>query len=177
MPGFSINSDGGTPEAKPGFYTSYNWSLESLANIPNINRIHVKSLKIPSVSFEEEIVKGFSINYKVAKLISTGDIELIFYDTMNIYDEILKWQSKVWNSQDGIGFASEYCSDFDFVLNRTDGEKLRFRAINTWPKTIDHSLLTYESSEVKTIILTLACTMVSKNPQTQSREDLNSISR
>jgi len=171
MPGFSIVGNEGGPSASLNFYTSYEWTIRKLGPIDfKMEELqYVQSVILPTTVFEEQIVKGASSQYKFAKAITHGDIEVVFYDIASIYlDKIFEWQELIWTEKSGIGAAHDYMGQsvfelFAFKGSGDSGQTIPYviKAENTWPKSIVHSNLTYAESEIKKITLTLATSHIS----------------
>ena len=171
MPGFNI---GGNAQREPSNvekdpFRVHRWRIVNLGvggtggssgSIfrPPTLALYAKSLTLPSFNVEEEVVIGASVKYKFAKLASFEDVVITFYDTIGIYDGILDWQQDVWDKTNGVRMAERYKRNAQFCLTDGQGRDTGtvFLLIGCWPKQVSHSALTYDSSELKLINLTLS---------------------
>lgn len=158
MPGFNIGGGDG-PSNSPDLHRSHRWEIINLGGyVRSEHRMCAKSLSLPTFAAEEEIVMGAAIKYKFAKAINWEDVQLSFYDTVGLYASLLKWQDAVYTADAGIKPASSYKADAAFTLVDGDGFPIgqEITLKNSWPKSISHSPLSYESSDIKQIDITLS---------------------
>lgn len=158
MPGFNIGGGDGPPSSAD-LHRVHRWRIDYLGGYVNRDHlVYAKSLNLPTFTAEEEVVMGAAIKYKFAKAINWEDVQLSFYDTAGLYEELLKWQDAVYTVAAGIKPANSYKTDAIFSLTDGNGDpsgpivKLK----NCWPKSISHSPLSYESSDIKQIDITLS---------------------
>lgn len=166
MPGFNIG--GGDSVFDPSItsgsagdvHRSHRWRIEQLGGLISGDSkmlLYAKTLQLPGYTIDEEIVPGGATKYKFAKMTNWEDVALSFYDIHGILGALFVWQFKVFDSAGGIGLANDYKQTSIFRLtdglgNNADGYIL----IGSWPKSISHSPLSYESSDLKVINMTLS---------------------
>jgi hypothetical protein len=161
MPGFNIGSDASS-EASITVTThrSHRWRITSLGEglINKPTMLYAKSIQLPGFSIEEEIVVGASIKYKFAKTVNWEDVSLSFYDVMGMIGDMRTWQDKVYTNGEGINSANDYKKTSSFILTDGVGESTgpTFTLKNSWPKSISHSELSYDNSEIKLINMILS---------------------
>jgi hypothetical protein len=162
MPGFNIGGGGGgsEPSNSSNLNRNHRWRIISLGEsiIPRTALIFVKSLQLPAFTVEEEIVTGAAIKYKFAKTVNWEDVLITFYDNVGLIDDLLKWQKLVYDSGAGIKLANDYKKSSSFELTDGAGKSAgsQYFLINSWPKNISHSQLSYEDSEIKLVNMTLS---------------------
>ena len=162
MPGFNIGggAGGNTPPNTYEIIRNHRWRIVSLGEniIPRAQTKFAKSLQLPAFTVEEEIITGAAIKYKFAKTVNWEDVTITFYDASPLLDQLLKWQNLVYDSGNGIKMADNYKKSSTFELTDGQGSAVgpQFILINSWPKNISHSQLSYEDSELKLINLTLS---------------------
>lgn len=162
MPGFNIGggSTGSQPSNQEEVNRNHRWRIITLGeNLISRDRlVFAKTLQLPSFSIEEESVMGAHIKYKFAKCVNWEDVVVTFYDTDDLLDLLIEWQNKVFDNQAGIKLANDYKRRSAFALTDGDGTEsdIKYQLINSWPKSISHSQLSYEDSEIKLINLTLS---------------------
>lgn len=165
MPGFIIVGDElESQRANQAFRRANWWIVEELGPIaiPVPGEIIAKTLTLPGYSTDEQIITGASIKYKFAHIINWDDVTVTFYDTREIFNEIIKWRNLVHKSSDkgpatGISPADSYKARSKMSLVDPDGiPEFQFTLFNSWPKSVSHSELSYESSEVKIVSLVLS---------------------
>lgn len=167
MPGFSIGNsseDGIYPDARIESHRAHRWQIFKLGPIDgrSLPLIYTKSLKLPDISFDEELVDGASITYQFAKMVKYDDITITFYDVDGLYEQLIEWQKKIWTPEEGLKPANEYMDTCAFMIGQVDadGPSYILTAHNTWPKKVDHSELSYDRSDIKLITMTLACSHI-----------------
>jgi hypothetical protein len=103
------------------------------------------------------VVLGGSINYKFAKSVNFEDVKVVFYDVFSILETIKKARDTVWTPKHGLGPASEYKGESEFHLLDGAGKPTRiFKLKNSWIKNVSHSDLSYDSSNIKEVTLTIS---------------------
>lgn len=160
MPGFNIGSgNSGDPSPNTEVHRAHRWRIETLGALQNTgNFLYAKTLQLPNFSVDEETYIGASVKYKFAKVINWEDVTVTFYDVIGLYEQLFGWQNQVFTPNEGIKPADDYKEESRFVQTDGMGEQAGPRYIlkNSWPKTISHSPLSYESSEIKLITLVLS---------------------
>lgn len=165
MPGFSIGGIGQGPSNKSEFHREHRWRVATLG-MPTVSEIegltdrlisHVKSIQLPSLSFEEEKVMGSSFYYKFAKAAIWEDVTVKFYDVFGQYENLRAWQRLIWEPLAGLRPANIYKGQPEFELIGSTGIVAQtFKLINAYPKKISHGELSMESSAVKILSVTFS---------------------
>jgi hypothetical protein len=166
MPGFNIA--GGNNPSDPSItvgqfrdvHRAHRWKIERLGGLTTGDQgvsLYAKTLQLPAYNIEEEVVPGGAVKYKFAKMVNWEDVNISFYDIHGLSGALYVWQLKVFGEGEGIGLATDYKQDSVFRLidgqgNNADGYVL----IGSWPKNISHSPLSYETSDLKLINMTLS---------------------
>lgn len=160
MPGFNIGGgDNNDPSSRSEVNRAHRWRIITLGeNLINRDElVFAKTLQLPNFAVEEEMITSAAIKYKFAKTVNWEDVTVQFYDSLGLFSELEKWRSLVWTPTDGIKPASEYKKQSMFGLTQGDGSITHsFVLHGSWPKTITHSALSYESSDFKYIDLVLS---------------------
>lgn len=165
MPGFSIGNGGGdAPLHNQEFLRAHRWFATKIGPLRIDNRkLILKEMYLPNIDIEEEAVSGTTISYKFAARVKFEDVQLIFYDTSTLYNELVKWRAKVWTPETGLSVASEYKDECEFFQHSPTGlfggatvPVTSFRLRNSWPKSISHSVLSYTDPDIKTVTLKLS---------------------
>ena len=169
MPGFNVNgsrldNNDHYPSTKE-YYYSYTWNIASLFEDNNIAEwsIGLKDCTLPTITINKETVEGAQLEYKFAKSVSWEDVTVTWYDTEKLYENVLRWRKLVWNADtdQGLNAASEYkkksqihsypgpWADPGAVVTQI------YTLHNSWPSSIKYGDLTYTSSEVKLVSVTI----------------------
>lgn len=164
MPGFIIgNQDGRGPNPKAEFHRSHRWIIENLGVPSGISggtatdspRYYAKTLELPSLSLEEEIVDGGSVRYKLAKKATWDNITLTFYDVHGLFPVFHAWQKLIWTQERGIGLANDYKGRPSFLLLDGMGEKQQtYTLIGAYPVKVSHGEMSYATSDIKLLSVT-----------------------
>lgn len=162
MPGFNIGSKEQTdPSTTRETHRVHRWRIESLGELndqQNRNFLFAKTLQLPNITFDEETHVGGSIKYKFAKIVNWEDVTISFYDVYGLYEQLFAWQNLVYTVNAGINPADMYKKESRFVMVDGMGKQAGPRYIlkNSWPKSIQHSPLSYESSDIKLLTIILS---------------------
>jgi hypothetical protein len=162
MPGFMFE---GQSEFSPShqigggkdIHRVHRWRIDSLVGegVADL-KMYAKSIGLPSISMEVESGPGASMDYKFASKANFEDVTVVFYDVDGLYKKLEEMKSKVWTPDKGVGLANDYKAESVFILQTPEEEWLKFKLINSWVKALSHDNLTYESSDFKTVSVTLA---------------------
>jgi hypothetical protein len=166
MPGFAVAEFTDRMKAnsqatsRANYYYNYTWYVPSIltnVNERNTSLIHLKEATLPSFTVNVEKYVGGSMEYKYAKSVSWDDIKLSWYDTEGLLQYVRRWRESVWSSQYGLRPAAEYQFTTDLVsyLPNGGGEQ-GWRLESSWPSSIKYGDLTYSSSDIKAVEITLA---------------------
>lgn len=160
MPGFRVEStDQNSVAVSNDIKRAHRWRLFKFGNVLKPDELlFAKSVTMPQISFEENMLWGGSIPYKVAKSATFGDLIVTFYDLIGLEPKIRQWGNKVWTENGGVRPSGEYKHEVILYLTDGSGKPIddAWKFINAWPKNINHGELTYESSEFKTITVTIS---------------------
>jgi hypothetical protein len=145
------------------FFYKHVWSVPQIMgdNVDSLNNssysIILKDATAPTVTINKESYQSASLEYKFAKSVTWDDIKLVFYDTIGLTAQLLRWRSLVWDPENGL--KSDYkkdtilkmstASDDQDFLNKT------WTLYGSWPSIIRYGDLTYTSSDVVSVELTL----------------------
>lgn len=173
MPGFTANGGfgghtylnggyvpGGTP-ANANFYYNYTWEVGTIMNdVVGLNKtvVVLKECSLPEVTVETEKVKGTFAEYKYAKGVGFSDVKMTFYDSYGLLDKINLWMTNLFDPNNGLNIAVNYKSDSSIQVSLPDGSfssRQVYYLYGSWPVSIRFGDLTYTSSDVKVIDLTL----------------------
>ena len=168
MPGFIVEGDRielQHNDSNKEYFYSYTWNISKIFNTNNPKdltdiKIGLKDCTLPTFTVNKETIEGAQLEYKFAKSISWEDVNVTWYDSEGLFQHILSWRKSVWDSQ-GIGLktATEYKKNT--VIESYAGswndtfEYQKYELYNSWPSSIKYGDLTYTSSEVKYISVTI----------------------
>ena len=160
MSGFSVNGTGGGPPNTVETLRDHRWLINQLGPVETDQLIFAKDLQLPDLRFDKLEVLGGALWYKFAKSAKWEDITVVFYDTGDMLEQLNKWRDLVFTNDDGIKIhapSGGYKDICEFIL--TDGDDVPINAItlhNAWPLVISQGKLTYTSSNIKLISVTLS---------------------
>jgi hypothetical protein len=165
MPGFMVGGIGGMPDkssvsGRRQFYYNYTWDIESIfqdspAGKPPL--VCLRDASLPTFTVNKETYQGASLEYKFAKSVVWEDIKVSWYDSEGLLPIMKTWREMVWTPECGIKPPNLY--KFDTILNHflpTGAKQNQWKLNNSWPSQIRHGDLTYTSSEVKIIEVTVS---------------------
>tara|TARA_R110000751_G_scaffold92334_2_gene180760 strand:+ start:2074 stop:2655 length:582 start_codon:yes stop_codon:yes gene_type:complete len=170
MPGFRVGSEGGNNDTwgiglSDKFHYTYTWKIDQLlGEISNqtTNRVHAKDVSLPALNVSLERYVASSLEYKFAKHVSFDDVKITFYDAVGLYKKLRKWRESVYTWQEGVRTAEEYKKyssieiyDPTWEDAGVNSDAYRYDLIGSWPSKIRHGDLTYTSSDVKVVEVTL----------------------
>jgi hypothetical protein len=163
MPGFIINGQGGVGSAAvkdtTDYYYTYTWEIENFYEnqaYANIGIIHCKTITLPSFNVAQETVMGASLEYKFAKSVNWADVKVAWYDTAGFLDTVKQWRKTVWSPMYGFAAVAKYKKESRLRTFLPDGTGVQeYRLINSWPSVIKYGELTYTSSDIKKVEVTL----------------------
>lgn len=171
MPGFRVGGLGGNMSNTKGivpaaaeYYYTYTWEIDNLfqertAETRNV-LIHAKEMTLPAFTVNKEIVMGAGIEYKFAKNVTWEDVKITWYDTVGMIDVLRRWRKTIWDNQTGLGAAGSYkyrSVVAQYLPHRVfdDTNTVQYQLFNSWPSTIRYGELTYTSSDVKVVDVTV----------------------
>lgn len=167
MPGFvvrGINGDFGGQVgvrqlgATEEYLYTYTWEIFELFETREDLLINAKDITTPTFTVGIENQQGASLEYKFAKSVSYDDVKVTFYDTVGLIRILKGWRERVWTANDGLKLAERYKRNSRIYVypptwDLNDGES--WRLIGSWPSVIRHGELTYTSSDVKVVEVTV----------------------
>tara|TARA_R100001244_G_scaffold25113_3_gene25505 strand:+ start:13037 stop:13690 length:654 start_codon:yes stop_codon:yes gene_type:complete len=182
MPGFAISGKekGQNPNYKAEFHRAHRWMIEDIGVPMSSNsnnnvggtqtrggfnasgmaskgdlKLYAKSLKLPSLSFEEVKVNAGSLTYSFPKKAKWENVVVEFYDVYGLHQIFRDWQDKIWTPDEGMKIVDAYMGEPIFKLLDGQGkEQQKFTLKNSYPINVDHGELSYDSSDVKLLIVT-----------------------
>lgn len=182
MPGFNIHDTGSRdPSATEEFHRAHRWAIETLGEPGGVTGatrsgaqpfVYAKSLKLPSLQFDEELIPGGSSNYSFAKVAVWQACEISFYDVFGLYSILKKWRELVWTPSGGLNVADAYKGNPRILLLDGNGNTtFSFELQGAWPKHLHHGELNYTSSEIKLVTVTFGYDFAieTENSNTRSR--------
>ena len=170
MPGFMVATEDGTLGGRIGagringrveYYYNYFWEIEHLFETARYSTtqslISLKEASLPTFTVNKETYTGSSLEYKFAKSVTWDDIKVTWYDSAGLLPHLRRWRQAVWTPDYGLSAASEYKrrSILHNFLPTGKGDNT-WTLINSWPSQIRHGDLTYTSSEVKLVEVTVS---------------------
>jgi hypothetical protein len=181
MPGFTVQNIGGhqvgTSSATPSnadYFYNYSWYIESLfvgfrgnnviaeqVNERGDALLHVRDVTLPTFTANKDTIKGTALDYKFANGIAFDDVKVTWYDTNGLINIIRSWRESVWTPERGISTPGEYKKDSyinQYILseyNNNNVPKIRHKLHGSWPSIIRHGDLTYTSSDIKVVEVTI----------------------
>lgn len=166
MPGFKIGGIGDGPENTIGsLLHEHRWLIGQLGPIfvGANSGIWAKEVTLPTSVIERQEILGGLLVYKFAKSVKWEDVTITFYDTQNLYPELCKWKEGIYTNKSGIkthkpgdgkdGYKAITIID---LLDGTGKSLKNIKLHNSWPSNIDEGRISYESSEIKLLTITLA---------------------
>jgi hypothetical protein len=168
MPGFAVNGVNGNFGGQAGagagvaatqeYVYTYSWEIFQLfENFDNL-LINAKDITTPTFSVGIETQQGASLEYKFAKSVSYDDVKVTFYDVVGFIGIFKEWRESVWTNQDGLKVASDYKKRSSLGVYPPDWDRNKgeiWSLTGSWPSVIRHGELTYTSSDVKVVEITV----------------------
>ena len=169
MPGFAVSPDfrsvmkhNPLANSRAEYYYNYTWYVPTIlggGRFADDARIlvHLKEATCPTFSVNVEKYLGASVEYKYAKSVTWDDVRLSWYDTVGLLDIVRQWRRSVWSPQDGLRPAAEYQRLTELVSYLPDGSQSQmWQMHDSWPSSIKYGDLTYSSSDIKAVEVTLS---------------------
>ncbi len=165
MPGFVIPGiEGGHRKAQTSrreYYYNYFWEIIKLFESPEWDSsaspvIALRDATLPTFTVNKETYQGASLEYKFAKGVTWEDIKVAWYDSEGLLDVMKLWRGNVWSPECGLSDANHYKRESIIEYYLPSGRKTaRWTLKNSWPSQIRHGDLTYTSSDVKIVEVTI----------------------
>lgn len=160
MSGFMIGGSGGDVPNTIETLRVHRWLITKFGPVSPRRLLIARDLNLPDLNIEQQEVLGGLIWYKFAKAVRWQDAQVAFYDDGGIGFAIDNWKDKVYTNEDGIKThtpGSGYKMDCEFqLLDGQDAVDNKLILHGAWPKAISEGRLTYTSSDIKLITVTLA---------------------
>lgn len=141
------------------FVYNYTWQVNALfEEVPTSSSplIYLKDASLPSVTIQKEQVTGASLEYKFASSAVYDDVRVTFYDTKGLLEKIRAWRARIWSENNGLRPSNEYKKVSKIACYYPQGDFAEgYTLVGSWPSTIKFGDLTYTSSDVKFIDLTI----------------------
>lgn len=164
MPGFAVNGNFGgqvgtrQAGATEEYLYTYTWEIFQLFETREQLLVHAKDITTPTFTVGVETQQGASLEYKFAKNVSYDDVKVTFYDTVGMMRLLKGWRQRVWTATDGLKVAERYKRNSrlyayppNWDLDKGESWYLK----GSWPSVIRHGELTYTSSDVKIVEVTV----------------------
>lgn len=147
-----------------GINLSYRWDISELASI-NLQRksrdgqILLKSCELPNYTSKDEVIESPSIDYTVSNRIQWNDINIEFYDLTETTSTLITYMQDTWSH---LGISTVQLPDtykFRSTIRQLMPNGLLSRSwvlVNSWVKGMKFSQLTYETSDVTSVALTIS---------------------
>lgn len=164
MPGFAISPlstpAGDLIATQSEYVYNYNWKVNNLFDEeigPDSAVIHLKDATLPTFTVNRDQIIGGSLEYKYAKSVSWDDVRLSWYDTVKMSSIMKKWRNSVWTPEDGLKTGQNYKKKSIITIMKSDGSTgTEWWLYNSWPAVIREGDLTYTSSDIKVVEVTLS---------------------
>jgi hypothetical protein len=165
MPGFAVPVDTGVigshgikVNAEARYYYNYTWQIFSLFGwgFNDTALVHLKDTTLPTFTANQDSYISSSLEYKWAKSVTWDDIKVSWYDSDGLSRIMREWRASVWSDQDGLQVASTYKKRSQLDVYVPTGQSVvTWCLIGSWPKVIRHGELTYTSSNIKLVEVTV----------------------
>ena len=165
MPGFvvpikdgAIGGHGIKAQASTQYYYSYTWQIFQLvgASFNNTALVSLRDASLPTFTANQDSYISSSLEYKWAKSITWDDIKVSWYDSVGLNDIMRDWRSSVWTEQNGLQVADIYKKRSQIDTYTPAGyNTITWCLVGSWPKVIKQGELTYTSSDVKIVEVTI----------------------
>lgn len=175
MPGFIIQGMGGqvlssrVSSGRRQYYYNYFWEIEQLFGTDSFSStdalVALKDATLPTFTVNKETYVGSSLEYKFAKNVTWEDIKITWYDTEGLLAFVKGWRKVVWTPEKGLQMPNEYKKQSILHHFLPTGKKdNKWLLINSWPSQIRNGDLTYTSSEVKLVEVTVTYDWAEETP-------------
>jgi hypothetical protein len=171
MPGFLVGVTKGGAENRSlnlndvsaEYYTNFFWDvntvLEEVLNgqVKSAPLLALKDCKMPVFTVDEEKVMGSSIDYKFAKKVNWDPVSMSWYDNVGLLPFIKKWRDSIFTFKGGLALAADYKKNTMIYAYTSDGRRRQEHLlIQSFPTSLKFSDLSYTSSDIKSVELTLS---------------------
>ncbi len=161
MGGFGTGGTDMTVSGQVEYYYNYFWEIINLFETPLRNSnalLNLKDATLPTFNVNRETYSaGSGLEYKFAKSIHWDDIKVAWYDAVGLLDVIKSWRESVWTKDCGLGAANDYKRNSTINVFLPTGKTInQWQLFNSWPAVIKYGELTYTSSDIKLIEVTVS---------------------
>lgn len=169
MPGFNVSGVGDAKgNSSVTTYYTYTWQVEQIFDDRGTEAalIYLKDATFPSIKIKTEEATGTALVYKFASEVSWEDCRVVWYDVVGLASFVKKWRESVWTPTEGLKTASAYKKQS--ILTKLTGGGIggdgigggiqgyvKWTLHNSWPSSIKEGDLTYTSSEIKVVEVSL----------------------
>ena len=165
MPGFNINDIGDGPLNNIETLRDQRWLINRMgpraSSIGNDQLLLARDLTLPKFRPEQLDIMGGVLHYKYVKGIKWEDVSVTFYDNSKIITELMNWYAQIYRGNTGgatgLGIHDDYKGVSEFSLLDGKGEVVQKVTLNgSWPSNIDFGKMSYTSSNIKIVEVTLS---------------------
>lgn len=143
---------------------AHRWIIQKLGNtfVGDATKLLfvAQSFTPPNRTIEPREIQGGQLVYKFAEKVNWDDVVVSFYDVRDMLPKLEEWHDTVYTNEDGIKVHSSgggYKQESIFTLLSGQGIPVREHKLHgSWPKRIEHAEMSYTSSELKLVTVTIA---------------------
>lgn len=164
MPGFNINSTGGDLNPKiptTDWLRNHRFLITEFFGIAVNNRqgfLAVKDISLPDKKIKDHTVQTIGTEYKFAQSASYSELKINFYGTKDALVTLNELHDQPHSLANGIGDFNEYSGIVRFVIysepDRSEG--VEYKYVNAWVSDVTNGQVTYSSSDIKDIGVTIS---------------------
>lgn len=147
------------PSSFQEYLHTYTWEVFQLFGNHETLLVNAKDITVPTFTVGIETYQGSALEYKFAKSVSYDDVKITFYDVVGLIKIVKNWRQSVWTQDSGLKLANDYKKEskinvYPPTWEPKDGYSWILKG--SWPSVIRHGDLTYTSSDVKVVEVTVA---------------------
>lgn len=166
MPGFAVTGnekDSLLPFKKDGKFDwlrNHRFAITEFFNMDvskNMEFLAVKDISLPDKEIRSFDILTPGTTYKFAKSVSYSDLRINFYGSDKFLTDINKLHDGAHNLEDGIGDFDTYIGQVKFrIFTIADRSGyIEYNYFNAWVSNVTHGQVTYGSSDIKDIGVTI----------------------
>jgi hypothetical protein len=156
MPGFKIGNQGDGPNATAEVFRTHRFILNSFlgkpGNKPPFDML--KDVDLPDRIIEEIQIKTPGATYKFGKQLGYTDLKLVFYIPKDLLSKLEEMFDDVGNNKTGIQDFNTYMDEVVLTMQLKE-QDFKFTFKNAWIGNISYGQLSYGSSELKLVTITV----------------------
>jgi hypothetical protein len=146
------------PSSFQEYLHNYTWEVFQLFGDSQTLLVNAKDITPPAFTVDIENQQGSALRYKFAKSVSYDDVKIVFYDVVGLIKIVKRWRETVWTPGTGLKLANDYKKEsriniYSPTWEPKDGYSWILKG--SWPSVIRHGDLTYTSSDVKVVEVTV----------------------